>query len=144
MTTLTTSAAIVTNPEISEDRGVSDDAVDQRFLAKYRIRSGSDFRRAYQRRRSVSDGVLLVYACENGCDHPRLGLSVSRKVGPAVTRNRWKRVLREAFRLARLDLPPGVDLVVIPKASGLPHLLALQQSLTRLAARAAKKLPVQK
>ena len=41
-------------------------------------------RRAYDRKRSAADGCLVVYACENGLPHPRLGLSVSRKVGGAV------------------------------------------------------------
>jgi len=113
---------------------------DQRFLRQYRIRSSADFRRAYTRRRSAADGMLLVYACENGLEHPRLGLSVSRKIGGAVQRNRWKRLLREAFRLNREQLPPGVDLVVIPRANAEPALLPLAQSLVRLAVQAARKL----
>ena len=85
---------------------------DQRFRREYRIRSSRDFRRAYQRRASASDQWLLVFAHPNDTAHPRLGLSVSRKVGGAVVRNRWKRLIREAFRLSRERLPKGVDLVV--------------------------------
>jgi ribonuclease P protein component len=114
--------------------------VDQRFGAKYRLRLKADFQRTYQRRRSVSDGVLLVYACENGLPHCRLGMSVSRKVGKAVARNRWKRLIREAFRLRREELPAGLDLIVIPKAGQPPHLTDLQQSLLGLVKRASKKL----
>jgi ribonuclease P protein component len=47
----------------------------------------------------------------------RLGLSVSRKVGSAVVRNRVKRLLREAFRTSASALPPGLDLVVVAR----PH-----------------------
>jgi ribonuclease P protein component len=49
----------------------------------------------------------------------RLGITVTRKFGPAVLRNRAKRLLREAFRHAPDLLPPGVDVVIIPKAGRL-------------------------
>ena len=110
-----------------------------RLPASHRLKRGVDFQRVYRRRRSASDGMLLVFGCENGLPHPRLGLSVSRKVGNAVLRNRWKRVLREAFRLSVDRLPPGVDLVVIPRADS-PLFDALHQSLPRLAQRVARKL----
>jgi len=113
---------------------------DQRLLPAYRIRLERDFQRAYQRRCSVSDGLLLIFGCPNGLPHPRLGLSVSRKTGSAVVRNRWKRLLREAFRLSRQDLPPGVDLVIVPRPGQTPELSVLRQSLPRLAQRLAQKL----
>ncbi|MFL5340266.1 MAG: ribonuclease P protein component, partial [Gemmataceae bacterium] len=47
------------------------------------LRRPGDFRRTYDRKRSVSDERIIVYACENGLPHNRLGLSVSRKVGGA-------------------------------------------------------------
>ena len=105
---------------------------DQRFLSEYRIRRGADFERAFRRRCTASDRLLLVFGCANGLAYPRLGLSVSRKVGTAVVRNRWKRLLREAFRLSRQDLPAGIDLIVVARPGVKPSLSALRESLPRL------------
>ena len=82
----------------------------------------------------------MVHGCENGLGYPRLGLSVSRKVGGAVVRNRWKRLLREAFRLRRHELPAGIDLVVIPRQEVEPELARLLESLPVLAQRGLRKL----
>ena len=113
---------------------------EQRFPAQYRVRCQADFRRAYQKRCTASDGRLLVFGYPNSLSHPRLGLSVSRKIGGAVQRNRWKRILREAFRLNRQDIPPGIDLVVIPRVEAEPELRGVAESLGRLAQRLARKL----
>jgi ribonuclease P protein component len=112
----------------------------EQFSSQYRVRRGGDFRRAYQRRSSAADQRIVVYAHPNGLDCPRLGLSVSRRVGGAIVRNRWKRLLREAFRLTRRRLPEGVDFIVIPRPDAEPKLAALLDSLPRLAERAAKRL----
>src|SRR5512145_1527183 len=115
-------------------------ADDFRFLRSYRIRTSAEFQRVYDRRSSASDDCLLIYACENALEHPRLGLSVSRKVGNAVVRNRWKRLLREAFRLSREKLPAGVDLVIVAKDRTPPKLSWLLDALPRLASQVARKL----
>jgi ribonuclease P protein component len=110
------------------------------FLPAEHLRRPSDFRRVYERRRSASDGWLIVYACENGLPHLRLGLSVSRKVGGAVQRNRLRRLYREAFRLTRAEMPTGLDLVLIPRTSELPSLDELKRGLPRLVNQVARKM----
>ena len=53
---------------------------------------------------------------ESGAELPtRLGITVTRKIGNAVTRNRIKRLVREVFRVRREQLPPGLDLVLVAK-----------------------------
>jgi ribonuclease P protein component len=111
-----------------------------RFRPAERLRRPRDFQRVYDRRRSASDGWLIVYACENGLPHPRLGLSVSRKVGGAVRRNRLRRLYREAYRLSRPELPIGLDLVLIPRRPDEPTLEQLKQSLRHLVSQLAGRL----
>ncbi len=80
-----------------------------------RLKKTAQFEKVYSSRQSISDGRLVVYAFANNTDKSRLGLSVSRKLGPAVLRNRYKRTLREAFRRTRHEIPTGYDYVLIPR-----------------------------
>ena len=116
---------------------------DETFPAEYRLRHPAEFRRVFDRRRSVSDDKLIVYACENLQAHSRLGLSVSRKVGGAVARNRWKRLIREAFRRSRGQLPGGLDFVVIPRRRRNVDGEMVQDSLRVLAKRVAGRIKKQ-
>ncbi len=111
-----------------------------RFRREEHLRRPEDFRRVYERRRSVSDHWLIIYGLENGLPHCRIGLSVSRKVGSAVQRNRLRRLYREAFRLSRAQLPIGLDLVLIPRRCEEPTLEQVRQSLKQLVPAVARKL----
>lgn len=108
------------------------------FPKEARLLKSADFDAVFTARQSVADRTLVVYGLANGLDRPRLGLVVSRKVGNAVTRNRWKRTLREAFRLSQHELPP-LDFVCLPRAGQQPTTPALQASLKRLAAKVSRK-----
>lgn len=114
------------------------------FRPHEHLRRPSDFRRVYERRRSASDARLIVYACENGLPYLRLGLSVSRKMGGAVQRNRLRRLYREAFRLTRREMPTGLDIVLVPRTAEAPTLEELKHALPRLVQQAAKKLTREK
>ena len=83
-----------------------------------RLSRSAEFERVYRQGRSKANRYLVLYAFprEEGSDEgPRLGLSVSRRVGGAVDRTRVKRVLREAFWQEAERLPDGSDYVVVAR-----------------------------
>jgi ribonuclease P protein component len=83
-----------------------------------RLSRSAEFERVYRQGRSTANRHLVLYAFPNpSTQRPRLGLSVSRKVGGAVARNRVKRLLREAFSRAESGLRPGHDLVIVARPS---------------------------
>lgn len=112
-----------------------------RFPRCFRIRSGKDFGRAYRDGRRARGSVLLLVGAPNGLGHPRLGLSVGKKIWKsAVKRNRIRRVFREAFRLSAPHLPP-LDLILIPAEPRLvPETAETVQELQRLAQKVLRRL----
>ncbi|RMG32173.1 MAG: ribonuclease P protein component [Planctomycetota bacterium] len=114
---------------------------DFRFPKKYRLRKAHEFQRVFEGRQRAGDSELLVFALRNGLPYSRLGLSVSRKHGSAVRRNRLKRLIREAFRLSRHELPTGLDLIVIPRIGREHSLESIRRSLIRLTHRLDRRLP---
>ena len=95
------------------------------FTRRQRLTHARQFDAVYAGKVQRSRGPLAVHGIPNGLEFCRLGLSVGRRVGGAVARNRAKRLVREAFRLEREALPSGqgqgLDLIVVvrPSAGGL-------------------------
>lgn len=113
---------------------------DMSFPAPVRLKTPAEFNLVFADKASAGNGWLVVYARRNALGFSRLGLVVGRrKVGNAVQRNRWKRRIREAFRLSRASLPVGFDLVVLPQSKSHPSTPDLERGLEQLANRAARK-----
>jgi ribonuclease P protein component len=105
--------------------------VANRFSKQLRLLRASDFERVFGARQSASNGWLVLYGAANELGHPRLGMTVSRRVGNAVVRNRWKRLLREAFRLSQADLPP-LDMVCVVRGQAPPTFSQMREALIAL------------
>ena len=110
-----------------------------RFTKTQRLCSTAEFKRCFDSARA-GDDHLLLFLCRNEQQQSRLGVSVSKKHGNAVARNRKKRLLREAFRLSQIELPPAFDFVLVPRQRNDSGLADYQASLKRLTRRLLRKL----
>lgn len=111
-----------------------------RFTKKLRLRTQADFDRVYKDHAYSADDTLVIQGCKNSLGHPRLGLSVSKKVGNAVVRAKWKRLIREAFRLQQAELPQDIDFVVRPRKGATADIDLIKRSLLKQSQRVTKRL----
>jgi ribonuclease P protein component len=86
--------------------------LSEAFPHEARIVRSSDYRMLYKTGRKIHSERFVLFWRENRIGHHRLGLTVSRKVGNSVMRNRAKRLLREIFRKSYREIPGQFDLVV--------------------------------
>jgi len=111
----------------------------QTFSRDERLKRRLDFRRCIKEGVRAVGKHLVVYVLRNGLGATRLGAGTTRRLGNAVRRNRARRLVREAFRLTKQELPQGADIVVLPKIPwNEPTLEDLKSDLVSLAHRAAE------
>ena len=72
------------------------------------------FRRLYHTS-GFADGLLVLYARKNRTAENRVGITVSKKLGHAVVRNRVRRRFRELYRLHKCDMLPGYDIIMVAR-----------------------------
>lgn len=79
------------------------------------LKENSDFRRLYHRGRSYVNPGVVIYVMKNKSGARRLGITVAKKIGSAVERNRAKRIIREAYRNLERKTIEGFDLVIVAR-----------------------------
>ncbi|EAE1668870.1 ribonuclease P protein component [Listeria monocytogenes] len=83
---------------------------------KYRIKKNDDFQKVFRRGKSFANRQFVVYTLkQEGSNHFRIGLSVSKKIGNAVCRNRIKRYIRQSFHELESQLNPENEYIIIAR-----------------------------
>jgi ribonuclease P protein component len=95
---------------------VAKEIYSEEFRPEVRIVRSADYQRLYKKGRKIHSEKFVLFGEENGISHHRMGITVSRKVGCAVVRNRIKRLFREIFRKYCGEIPNALDIVVNAKA----------------------------
>lgn len=105
-----------------------------KFRKAQRVLSGMRFKEILHQGHCKADHLLVVCAIETQPNAaPRVGITIPKKTGNAVTRNHWKRLIREAFRTQQCHLPLGFDFIVRPKRGSTAKSKGIQRSLLKLA-----------
>ncbi len=113
---------------------------EQTYRRADRLTHAREFQAAFAGTLKKAQGPLVLFAAPNSAGRPRLGLSVGRRVGNAVTRHRLKRYIREAFRQHKGELPSGHDLVVAIRPHAPRRYAYYERTLLDLAGKIAREL----
>jgi ribonuclease P protein component len=116
------------------------DGLDRRFPRTCRLTSRRQYVAVYEKGRRMASTSLVLFGLPNSRGECRLGITVTRKVGGAVQRNRIKRIMREVFRRHRESLAPSLDLVVNARPGFAEKTTAeIEQEFLRTFARLARR-----
>lgn len=84
---------------------------------RYRLKKSAEFQRVRAQKKSWAHPLMVLYVASNDLDVTRVGISVTKRLGNAVARNRMKRLIREAVRSLLPAVAPGKDLVFVARAA---------------------------
>ena len=112
------------------------------FGKTQRVTRSGDFTKIIRLGTCVADGTLVLFALPTASADQsiRIGITIPKKTGNAVQRNRWKRLIRESFRVQQVALPKGYEFIVRPKRGASPSWRAIEKSIPHLARKAAKRV----
>ncbi len=112
-----------------------------RFQKHQHMIAGRDFDAVFRGGSRARSDLFTIAVRPNGKAHSRLGLSVGKRIWKsAVKRNYVRRVFREAFRTSQHELPPGLDIIMIPaRAKLVPNLAEAQSQLVAMAKKALRR-----
>lgn len=79
------------------------------------LKKNYEFGQVYKRGRFFVSKFLVLYILRNNTGRNRIGITISKKVGKSVRRNRVKRLIRENFRMVEMDLKKGYDMVFVSR-----------------------------
>ncbi len=80
------------------------------------IKLNRDFKRLYYKGGCIGSDIIVIYYKRNSLTYNRLGITVGKKIGGAVVRNRVKRLIRESYRLLEEDLKFTYDFVIVARS----------------------------
>lgn len=110
------------------------------FRKHQRVVRRDDMTRALRQGSCAADGILVLFALQTSPDQPaKLGVTIPKKTGNAVMRNRWKRLIRESFRLQQAEFPAGYDFVIRPKKGATPDWISIKKSIPKLISKAVAR-----
>lgn len=115
--------------------------VTESLPRSHRIRKRRDFLRAYEGGDKTFGRFVVVFTIANDLGHPRIGVTVTRKLGSATARNRAKRWVREVFRTRRVAVADQLPLDFVVNVKPVAHKAAFSEfssDLVRTLKRAAK------
>ena len=82
---------------------------------RFRLRKNMEFKKVYTGGKNFWNRNLVLYIKKNNLEEPRLGITITKKVGNAVVRNKIRRRIKEIYRLNLHKIKGGYDLIIIPK-----------------------------
>ena len=88
---------------------------DQRLPPTERLRHPKEFQHVFQHGKKLVASLFVLYVLPTSALHSRLGLTVSKRIGKAVARNRVRRLMRELFRQHKVLIQPPCDLVFVAR-----------------------------